>query len=130
MSSHSSAGSVGDDSTPEPLAHYSPVVVHANVAYCSGCLGVTGAGALAGDDVARQTRQALANLDSVLKSVGSGLEKLLSTSCFLARADDFDQFDATYDEVLASRLPARTTVVATLLLAGALVEISAIASLD
>lgn len=122
----SSSPSSEDAPAPRPLAHYSPVVVHGNVAYCAGSLGVTSDGELAGDDVGSQTRQALENLAVVLGSVGSGLDALLQTSCFLARPEDFEAFDAAYGDVLGSHLPARTTVVATLLFEGALVEISAL----
>jgi len=114
---------------PTPLAHYAAVAVHDGIAYCSGSLGIDPeTNEFANSTIQGQTVQALRNLDAVLHSVGSSLQKVLKISCVLARRQDFPEFDTAYSHIFGpDTRPARTTVSAQLLVRGALVELDAIA---
>lgn len=121
---------VSGKETGEPLAHYSPAIVHGQSVYCSGALGTDPqSGALVPGGIEAQTRQALRNLETVLTLAGSSLAELVKVTCYLARADDFPGFDAAYRNVVPDPPPARATVGVTLMVEGALVELEAIAAL-
>jgi 2-iminobutanoate/2-iminopropanoate deaminase len=111
---------------PPPKGPYSPAVRAGDFIYVSGQVPrdpVTGA--LAGDDVATQTRQALSNLRRVLEQAGAGLADVVSVTVYLARADDWATMNEAYTEMFRTPYPTRTTVGAEL--RGILVEISAVA---
>jgi 2-iminobutanoate/2-iminopropanoate deaminase len=88
----------------------------------------SGSGQTVDGGIEAQTRQALLNLDAILKTASSGLENLLHTTCFLARASDFAAFERTYRELVTAPPPALATVGVELMVEGALVEIQAIAA--
>ena len=111
---------------PLPKGPYSPAVRAGDFVFASGQVPrdpVTGA--LAGDDVATQTRQTLSNLQRVLEQAGASLADVVSVTVYLARADDWGAMNAVYAEAFHAPFPSRTTVGAEL--RGILVEISAVA---
>ena len=106
--------------------HLSPCTVATGLVFVSGQLGFDSDGATSGD-VGDQTRAALAHLEARLKEAGCGLEDVVKTTVWLSSAADFSAFNAAYAEVFGVTKPARSTVVAELVVTGALVEIEAIA---
>lgn len=112
-----------------PLSHYSPAIVLDHTVYCSGSLGTDPcSGELVDGGIEGQTRQALLNLEAVLKMANSDLENVVQMTCFLTRASDFAGFDRIYRELVPTPPPTRATVAAELMVEGALVEIQAIAA--
>jgi 2-iminobutanoate/2-iminopropanoate deaminase len=102
---------------------YSPIVRRGNWLICAGQLGVRD-GALAEGPEA-QIRQALANLEKMLKENGSSLREVVKTMVFLTDMAQFDALNKVYAEVFPDRQAARTTVAVAGLPIGALVEIEA-----
>ena len=101
--------------------------VHANgVTYVSGQLPFRKDGTLA-DDIAAQTEQVFENLQSVLREAGLGLENVVKVGVYLTSADDFVGFSEVYRRRFGDYKPARSTVLAGLVAAGARIEIDAIA---
>ena len=78
-------------------------------------------------DITVQTRRVLTNLSNVLEAAGSSLSRVLKTTVFLADFNDFAAMNAIYAEFFGEQPPARSTIQAAKLPAGALVEIEAIA---
>ena len=75
-----------------------------------------------------QTEQALENLKAVLEAAGSGLDRVVKTTVFLADMNDFAKMNEVYARYFtAPALPARSTVQVAALPKSALVEIEAIA---
>lgn len=76
-----------------------------------------------------QTRQVLANLQTVLQGLGLDLCDVVQCRCFLTQFErDYALFNDIYKSFFPpDRLPARTTVGVTALAVGALVEIDCIA---
>jgi 2-iminobutanoate/2-iminopropanoate deaminase len=70
------------------------------------------------------------NLQAVLSAAGSSLDRVVKTTCFLVDLDDFAAFNAVYAEYFTGNPPARSTVQAARLPAGALVEVECIAECD
>ncbi len=88
-------------------------------------------GALDGEDVATQTRRALANLRAVLEAGGASLQDVVKTTVFLTDlAADFGAMNAVYAEVFGGHAPARSTVGVAALPLGARVEIEAVAVVE
>jgi 2-iminobutanoate/2-iminopropanoate deaminase len=98
--------------------------------YLSGSAGYDSAkGALAGDDIQSQARQAMENLGRVLKAAGSSWEKVVKVNCFLVHAQrDFAGWNAVWKEYFPKNPPARTTVGGDIAMEGALIEVELIAT--
>lgn len=92
-----------------------------------GQVGATPGGTL-GANLAEQVNLAIDNLERVLEAGGSSLTHVVKTTCYLADAKDFSEFDKLYRERFADPLPARSTVAVAFGGRGILVEIEAIAS--
>ena len=112
---------------PAAVGPYSQAIDCGDFLFASGQLGLDPeTGALAGDDVAAQARQACENVKAVLEAAGLGFENVVKTTCFLADIADFAAFNAVYAEYFVS-LPARSCVAAKDLPKGGLCEIEIIA---
>ena len=73
-----------------------------------------------------QTRQSCENVAAILAEVGSSMEKVIKTTCFLADMADFAAFNAVYAEYFTGK-PARSCVAVKTLPKNVLCEIEAIA---
>jgi 2-iminobutanoate/2-iminopropanoate deaminase len=76
--------------------------------------------------IGEETARTLSSIGKVLKKAGCGFEDVVKCTCYLARIEDFDGFDAAYSKFFPNSPPARTTVQA-VLWGGLKVEIDAIA---
>ena len=117
------------EAAPAPFqgAPYSQAIVAGELVFTAGQLGLRPDGSLAGETIQEQTEQALANLAAILEAAGSSLERLVKTTVFLQRLDDFAGMNEVYAAHVGSQPPARSTVEVARLPSGALVEIEAIA---
>ncbi|NJN63980.1 MAG: RidA family protein [Acidobacteria bacterium] len=113
---------------PAAIGPYSQAISIGDMVFCSGQLALDPAtGALVGTDVSAQTRQIFVNLRAVLEAAGSGLDRVVKTTVFLANMDDFAAMNAVYGDAFGSHKPARSTVEVARLPKNGLVEIEAIA---
>ncbi len=113
---------------PAPIGPYvQGIRATGTLVFVSGQLGLTPDGAMAGEDIRAQTRQALQNLEAILQSAGARLEHVVKTTIFLRSLQDFAAMNEVYAEFFGAHPPARTTVEVSALPRGALVEIEAIA---
>ena len=114
---------------PDAVGPYSQAIVSDGLVYVSGQLPVDPAtGRIDAVTIGDQTKQAIENLGAVLGAAGSGLEKVIKTSCFIKNMDDFASFNEIYAEYFTGK-PARSCVEVSALPKGALIEIDAIAKL-
>ncbi len=114
---------------PAAIGPYSQAIAYGGLVYTSGQIPIDPAtGSIEAADIEGQARQAIANLAAVLSAAGSGLDKVIKTSCFLADMADFAAFNAVYAELFPGK-PARSCVEVSALPKGALVEIEAVAEL-
>ena len=113
---------------PKPAGHYSQAVCHGELVFVSGQLPVTLEGKIIADkSFEEQTRLALANLLAIVKAAGSGPERVLKVTVFLAGVEYWPKFNALYAEAFGESRPARSVVPVPALHYGALVELEAIA---
>ena len=123
---------IRSDHAPAPLqgAPYSQAIRVDNLVFVSGQIALRpGETALTGATIAEQTEQVFANLTVILEAAGSRLDRLVKTTVFLARMEDFAEMNEVYKRHAGDQPPARSTVQVAKLPAGALVEIEAVAHL-
>ena len=77
--------------------------------------------------IAEQTEQVLKNLSAVLEAAGSGLDRVVKTTVFLADMKEFSGMNEIYSKFFSGPPPARATVAAAGLPRDARVEIEAVA---
>jgi 2-iminobutanoate/2-iminopropanoate deaminase len=123
---------VRTDAAPAPFqgAPYSQAIVSGDLVFVSGQLGVDPAsGQLVEGGIAEQTEQVLENVKAILEAAGSGLERLVKTTIFLADLGDFQALNEVYARFVGEEPPARATFQVAALPSGALVEIEAVGHL-
>jgi 2-iminobutanoate/2-iminopropanoate deaminase len=120
---------VRTESAPAPFqgAPYSQAIAAAGFVFVSGQLGLKPGDTAISGGIAEQTEQVFANLKAILEEAGSGLDRLVKTTVFLQRLDDFQAMNEVYGRHVGGQPPARATVEVGRLPSGALVEIEAIA---
>jgi 2-iminobutanoate/2-iminopropanoate deaminase len=77
--------------------------------------------------IAEQTERVLKNLAAVLEAAGSGLDRVVKTTVFLADMKEFSGMNEVYAQFFSDPPPARATVAAAGLPRDARVEIEAVA---
>ncbi len=123
---------VRTEQAPAPFqgAPYSQAIKANGLVFVSGQLGLAPGGSeMVGPGIEEQTSQVLDNLEAILTEAGTGLDRLVKTTVFLANLDDFQAMNGVYAERVGAVPPARSTVEVAALPSGALVEIEAIALL-
>jgi 2-iminobutanoate/2-iminopropanoate deaminase len=122
---------VRTEAAPAPFqgAPYSQAIAAGGFVFVSGQLGLKPGDTAISGGVAEQTEQVFANLKAILEEAGSGLDRLVKTTVFLQRLDDFQAMNEVYARHVGDRPPARATVEVAQLPSGALVEIEAVALL-
>ncbi|MCP2168200.1 RidA family protein [Goodfellowiella coeruleoviolacea] len=118
------------DDAPTPPAKFAQGVRKGNILQVAGQVGTDPkTGAVVGTTVAEQTRQALRNVEAVLKAGGSSLADVVMFRVYLTDTAHFGEMNEVYGEFAVEPYAARTTVYVGLP-AGLLVEIDALAVLD
>ncbi len=113
---------------PRPEYPYSPGTRGGHLIYTAGQVAWNERAELVGiGDPRAQTRQVLANVESVLREGGATLADVLKCNVYLADIGHFQVMNEVFAEVFPHEPPARTTVQAALAEPEMLVEIEAIA---
>lgn len=116
------------DQAPAAIGPYSQAVKAGDLVFVSGQIPLNPAtGEMVAGDIRDQTRQCLMNIQAVLEAAGSGLEKIVKTTVFIARMEDFPLVNESYGKFFPDAPPARACVEVSALPKGAQVEVEAIA---
>ena len=114
---------------PAAIGPYSQAVSANGFLFTSGQIGlIPETGAPAGDTIEAQAEQACRNVQAILEANGTGFDRVVKTTCFLADMKDFAAFNAVYAKYFVSN-PARSCVAVRTLPRGLLCEIEAVAAL-
>jgi 2-iminobutanoate/2-iminopropanoate deaminase len=116
------------EQAPKAIGPYSQAIRTNGFVFASGQIPtdpVTGQFVAGG--IAEQTEQAIKNLSRVLEAAGSGLNRVVKTTVFLADMEEFAAMNEVYARFFSAEPPARATVEAARLPRDARVEIEAIA---
>lgn len=112
----------------KPIASYSPFRRSGSTVYCSGQIPlIPETGELLQGTVSEEVHRAIDNLEAVLLSAESDLQKVIKTTVFLIDPRDYAAMDEAYRLRFSDPLPAREAVFVAGLPKQARVEISAIA---
>ena len=111
---------------PGAIGPYSQGFVVGDLVITSGQLPVDPATGTMPEGLAAQAEWSCKNVGAILEAAGSGLDKVVKTTCFLANMSDFAAFNEVYAKYFTSK-PARSCVAVKDLPKGALCEIEAIA---
>lgn len=122
---------ISTDKAPAAVGAYSQGIIANGFVFTAGQIPlVPGTSGLREGGIEAQTRQVMNNIAGVLAAAGSGMDKVVKTTVFLADVNDFAAFNAIYSEFFPQDPPARTTVQAGGLPIGALIEVEAVALLE
>ena len=120
---------VSTDKAPGAIGPYSQAIKAGGLVFLSGQLPLDPASGQFPAGIAEQTRQSLTNAASILEAAGSGLDKVIKTTVFLADMNDFAAMNEVYATFFSGAYPARSAVQVARLPKDALVECEAIAEL-
>ncbi len=114
---------------PKPVGPYSPAVTYGELVFVSGQGPMNpDTGSVERGDVASEMKIVMENVRLLLEEAGSGLDRVLKTTVYLADMDDFSRMNELYKTYFTEPFPARTTIQAAKLPLGIKVEIDVIAS--
>ena len=100
---------------PPALGPYSQAARVGDLVFVSGQAGLNPeTGAVAGPDFQAQARQAFENLRAVLAAANCGMDDVVKTTCWVADADSFQEFNALYAEFFPNKPPTRSTPIVAL----------------
>ncbi|OQX29137.1 MAG: reactive intermediate/imine deaminase [Spirochaeta sp. LUC14_002_19_P3] len=118
---------ITSDKAPGAIGPYSQAVEVNGVIYTSGQLGMNWVDGELTEGIEAQTRTALRNVEAILLSAGSSLEKVFKTLVFISDMNNFSQMNEVYKEFFKENFPARSCVEVSRLPKDAMVEIEVIA---
>jgi len=114
---------------PQAIGPYSQAIEAGGLIFASGQIPTDPAtGQFVAGGISEQTEQVLKNLKAVLEAAGSGLDRVVKTTVFLASMEEFAAMNEVYGKFFETDPPARATVQAARLPRDARVEIEAIAT--
>ena len=121
---------VATDKAPAAIGPYAQANIIGDLVITSGQIPIDPAtGNLVEGDIEAQTKQVFEKLKAVLEAAGSGLDKIVKTTCFMDNMNDFAKMNEVYASFFSGDYPSRSAVEVAKLPKGALIEIEAIAYL-
>jgi 2-iminobutanoate/2-iminopropanoate deaminase len=112
---------------PAAIGPYSQAIRAGVLLFCSGQIPLDPTtGELAGATAAEQARRCLENLEAVCAAEGASLAKAVKLTVYVTDLNHFQEVNEVYASFFSTDPPARTTVQASALPRGALVEIDAV----
>lgn len=120
---------VSTDKAPAAIGPYSQAIIFNDILFTSGQIPINPAtGSVEAEGIEAQAEQVMRNLGAVLEAAGSGFEKAIKTTCFLADMGDFAAFNEVYGKYFVNK-PARSCVAVKTLPKNVLCEVEVIAAL-
>ena len=117
---------IATEKAPGAIGPYSQGYEVNGMVFTSGQIPVDPATGNIPEGIAAQAEQSCKNVGEILKAAGSGYDKVVKTTCFLAEIADFAAFNEVYAKYFVSN-PARSCVAVKDLPKGVLCEVEAIA---
>ena len=117
---------ISTTAAPGAIGPYSQGWTVGEFVFTSGQIPVDPATGVAPEGIAAQAEWSCKNVLAILEAAGSGADKVIKTTCFLADIADFGAFNEVYAKYFTSK-PARSCVAVKDLPKGVLCEVEAIA---
>jgi 2-iminobutanoate/2-iminopropanoate deaminase len=116
------------ENAPKPVGPYSQAVKCGGFIFVAGQIPINAStGAVVTEGIHKETRLILDNIQAILESAGSSLQKVVKFTVYLKRIDDTKFINEVFEERDLGGLPARATVEVSNLPKNVSVEIDAIA---
>ncbi|HZL82894.1 MAG TPA: Rid family detoxifying hydrolase [Candidatus Deferrimicrobium sp.] len=115
---------------PLPVGPYSQAIEARGIILTSGQMGINPSTARLAEGIENQTRQALRNVETILRTAHSTLDNAIKVTVFLKDITSFARMNEIYAEYFPKNPPARSCVEVNNLLDGAEVEIEVMATVD
>ena len=93
----------------EPIIGYSRIVQAGNQLFISGTTGSNAEGKVVGNSY-EQTRQALLNIESALKTAGASMKNVVKTRIYCTQISDWEQIGKAHGEFFKDIRPATVMV--------------------
>ena len=119
---------IATEKAPGAIGPYSQGYESCGLVFASGQIPVNPADGSIPEGITAQAEQSCKNVGEILKAGGSGYEKVVKTTCFLADIADFAAFNEVYAKYFVSK-PARSCVAVKKLPKDVLCEVEVIAYL-
>ena len=94
----------------EPIVGYSRAVAAGDFIFVSGCASIVGADFVHPDDAYAQTAQAIANVESALVALGSGLEDVVRTRIYVTDIGLWEEVGRAHGKAFGAVMPATSMV--------------------
>ena len=117
---------INTEKAPGAIGPYSQAYETNGLVFTSGQLPVNPSDGSMPTSIDAQAEQSCKTVIAILEAAGSGADKVVKTTCYLANISDFAAFNAVYAKYFVSK-PARSCFAVKDLPKGALCEIEAIA---
>ncbi|MCF6460613.1 reactive intermediate/imine deaminase [Clostridium sp. Cult3] len=122
--------SIATNKAPSAVGPYSQGIKANSLIFTSGQLPIVPeTGELLKNDIKKETRQCLENVNSILKEAGATLENVVKVNIYIVNMDDFSSINEVYEEYFNEHKPARSCVEVSRLPKDGNIEIEAIAIL-
>jgi 2-iminobutanoate/2-iminopropanoate deaminase len=115
------------DNMPKSNGHYSQCIEHKGILYLSGQLPRDHETKIIPESIEEQTKQALANVETILNEADSSKNHVLQMRIYISNIDQWDKVNTIYADFFGSHKPARSIVPTRELHFGCLIEIEAVA---
>ena len=112
---------------PGAIGPYSQGYAFGDLVITSGQIPVDPATGTTPEGISAQAEQSCKNVGAILDAAGSGFDKVVKTTCFLADMGDFAVMNEVYASQFEGAFPARSAVAVKTLPKNGLVEIEVIA---
>jgi 2-iminobutanoate/2-iminopropanoate deaminase len=120
---------ISTDGAPAAAGPYSQAIRAGDLVFTAGQLGLDpSTGEFNGDGVAAQAERAIANLGAILDAAGSGLDRLVKVTVYLAEIADWPAVNEVYARMIPEPFPARSAFAVRDLPKAARIEIEAVAT--
>lgn len=121
--------SINTNDAPKAVGAYVQGIATDSLVFTSGQLPLDPKTGELVTEIKAATKQALSNVEAILKEAGSGKDKVVKCVVYLNDINNFKAFDEVYAEFFADHKPARSAFEVANLPKDGLLEIEAIASL-
>ena len=102
--------SINIKNAPDPVGPYSQAIIHNNIMYASGQIAIDPkSGLLINDDVEKELRQILMNIDALLEAAQISRKNILKCAIFLKNMDDFNVVNKIYADYFDAPFPVSYT---------------------
>ena len=116
------------EGAPQPIAPYSPAIRAGDFVFVAGQIGIDPAtGEMVEGGIVAETRQVMANLQTLLNAAGLDFDDAVRATVYLADLNDYGTFNEEYGAVIGDVPPSRVAIQVARLPLDARVEVSMIA---